>query len=108
MVHAVLPFSDSLDFHRLKSLRHIFFQGLEGVITVFGEVPLDSAPEELNEIEFTMELGQENAAVACCLDDFLNQGPLRFEIGLQIKNMFSAAISCLTAVLALHMQSILP
>ena len=58
-VHAVLPFPDSFNFHRLKSLGHIFFQGLEGVITVFGEVPLDSAPEELNEIEFTMELGQK-------------------------------------------------
>ena len=46
-------------------------QGRKAVITIFTEMSLHRTPEELNEIDFTMEFWQKDAHMASRFDDLL-------------------------------------
>ena len=52
-VHVTLPPSDGCDRNRHEGLQEVLF---EGVIRVLTKILLHRAPEELNKIEFTVEL----------------------------------------------------
>jgi hypothetical protein len=71
---------------------------------------LHSAPEEFNEVQFTVEFGQKNAQMPCSFDDFLNQSSLFFEVGLKIQDARYTASGPfnLTRVLAFHEKLFLP
>src|ERR1700685_421270 len=71
--HAVLPFSYGAELHGSHCFQQIFFECGEGIIAVVTKVLLDSPPEKLNEIEFTMKLGQYNAKMTGSLNHFLNK-----------------------------------
>src|SRR5882762_4799105 len=71
--HAVLPFPYGAELYGSHCFWQIFFECGEGVITIVTKVFLDGAPEKLNEIEFTMKLGQYNAKMTSSLDYFLNK-----------------------------------
>src|ERR1700723_3382331 len=58
---AVLPFPYGAELHRSHCFRQIFFECGKGIVAVVTKVFLDSAPEKLNKIEFTMKLWQYNA-----------------------------------------------
>jgi hypothetical protein len=51
---------------------------------VFLEVPLHSTPKELNEVEFTMKLWEENREVASFFDHFLNKILLFLKVRLKL------------------------
>jgi hypothetical protein len=50
---------------------------------MIAEIPFDSTPEELDEIELTMEFLQENAKVASRFNNILNKGFLCLKIRLK-------------------------
>ena len=69
----MLLFPDCLHSHRHEGLWQILLQGCKGVIVVITKVFLDCTPEVFNEVEFTMELGGEDAEVTGGFNDFLDK-----------------------------------
>ena len=57
------------------------------------EIFLDCSPEELYEIQFTVELWKENAQVPSSLDHLLDKRLLLLEIGLKIKDTLCTTVS---------------
>jgi hypothetical protein len=49
---------------------------------VVAEILFDSPPKEFNEVQFTMELGQKDTEMSCCLNYLLNKRSLLFEVWL--------------------------
>jgi len=73
------------------------------------QVPLHLTPEEFDKVQFTMELGQENANVTSSIDHFLDIGMLFFKFRLMAKNLTSTTTRSLQVALpALHEQSFNP
>lgn len=56
-----------------------------------------SAPEELDEVEFTMKLWKEDTEVTSCVDHFFHEQVLCLEIGLKVENALGATCSCFWA-----------
>ena len=52
---------------------------------------LDHAPKELNEVQFTMELQQEQTQMAGCFNGFLNKRLLFSKVRLLFENLLVAA-----------------
>jgi len=55
------------------------------------QVSFHCSPEELNEIEFTMEFQEQNAKVPCIFDHFLHKGLLLFEVKLVFHDLLTTA-----------------
>jgi hypothetical protein len=67
------------------------------------KISLDSPPEELYEVQFTVEFRQKYAEMSRCFDNLLNKGSLGHEVRLEIENPLCTA-SCLArfAIFATH------
>ena len=89
----MLPTADNLQFHRLHGFQHILLECIKCIIAIFPKISFHNTPKELNKIEFTMKLWQENAQMAGSLDDFLNKRFLLLEVGLVFKDSFIATVS---------------
>jgi hypothetical protein len=57
---------------------------------MFLEVPFHCPPKELNEVEFTMKLREEDGQVTGFLNYFLNKRLLLLKVGLKLKYAFAA------------------
>jgi hypothetical protein len=57
---------------------------------MFSEVPFHCPPKELNEVEFTMKLREEDGQVTGFLNYFLNKRLLLLKVGLKLKYVFAA------------------
>ena len=59
----MLELADQLDRNRSQGLRHVLAECFEGIIAVFAQPVLHRTPKVLDEIDFAVKLGQENANV---------------------------------------------
>ena len=57
---------------------------------MFTEVLFHCTPKELNEVELTMKFGKENAEMASCLNDFLNERLLFLKVRLKFEYLLAA------------------
>ena len=72
--HPVFPLLYGAELNWFQCLWNIVLERVECIITVLPQVLLDCALKELNKVEFTVKLGQEDAQMPSCFNDFLNTG----------------------------------
>jgi len=59
-VHSMFPFSDCVEWNGLEGNWHVMLESFERHVAMLPKVLFDHAPKELNKIEFTVELGEDN------------------------------------------------
>src|ERR1700722_20888221 len=67
------------------------------------QILLHCSPEELNEVQLTVKLWEENTKMSCSLNSFLNKRFLFLEIGLQRKNACGTTIGCFGIAFAIQL-----
>ena len=72
--HPVFPLPYGAELNWFQCLWNIVLECVKHIITVLPQVLLDCTLKELNKVEFTVKLGQEDTQMPSCFNDFLNTG----------------------------------
>ena len=90
--HVMLPTPDGMDWNRFQGFWHIFFQCVKSIITIIMKILFNSSPKKFDEVQFTMELWENETKVARSFDGLLYEWFLSLEVRLILKDLFVAAI----------------